>query len=661
MVLAATVQVASAGLLVVQALWLADAVAGVVAGAPADSVLLPGLVVAATLAGRGLLAGLAARSADRAATRVMRQLRGAALDRIDRVGLRGESPADLATLLTSGLDQLDGYLVRYLPQLLGTAAVTPLLLVVVFTQDVISGVTMALTLPLVPFFMALVGWTTQRLSDERIARMRRLGDQVLDLIAGLPTLRALGRAAPQSARVEALGQAYRTSTNSVLRIAFLSGFVLEFLTTLSVALVAVGIGMRLVFGELDLQTGLAVLILAPEVYLPLRLVGQHYHASTDGIAAAAAALELLDDAPGVDDDLGAGLDTRASTGLTPARADQTTPAAVRSEAAVRTEAAVRKETELPPVTAVAWHEVSVHHPGPTRATPWRLTGRARAGQVSALVGENGSGKSTALAVLLGLTSGDHGRVVLEAAGNQPVPDGPCREATTGPGDPGAGHTGFDHPGAGETGDDPELTEVTLTASVLPAWHAQVAWVPQHPVVVAGSMAENVELLNPGVTQDELDAVAGPAGLESTIATHGWHAPIGTGGLGLSAGQRQRLALARALVRVNRGARVLLLDEPSAHLDPDTERVVLALLRSVAARGLVVVVVAHRPALVHAADQVIEVSAERLAADVAAPADQACRADQAGDAGDTDQAGRTDQAGPKSSQSHAVRFEPRGAR
>ncbi len=536
MILAGLLQVASGAVLAAQALVLAHAVAGVVGGRPASTVVLPAFWLALALGVRATLAAVAARFADRAATLVVRQLRSAVLDHVEQVGLGGRSAADLGTLVTSGLDQLDGYLVRYLPQLLATALVTPILLVVVFTQDVISGLIMAVTLPLVPFFMALVGWTTQKLSDDRMTRMRRLGDQVLDLVAGLPTLRALGRALPQAARVRAAGDAYRASTSKVLQVAFLSGFVLELLTTISVALVAVGIGMRLVFGEMSLTTGLAVLILAPEVYLPLRLVGQHFHASTDGIAAAAAALAVLEeDAP------------------EGSKAEQ--PRAVTH------------------VVEVRWENVSIAQPSRGGSAPHALTGSARAGQVSALVGPNGAGKSSAVAALLGLRAPSTGRVVLVGT---------------------------------EAG---EPAEVDVREADLNEWRAQVAWVPQHPGLFPGTLRENVELFVPGVSDTELLAVQGEAGLDSVLAElpAGWHTMLGADGVGLSAGQRQRLALARALIMVRRGARVLILDEPSAHLDAATEEIVLNLVSAAARAGLLVLLVAHRASLVAVADQVIDVA------------------------------------------------------
>src|SRR5690606_28593258 len=172
---------------------------------------------------------------------------------------------------------------------------TPATLAVVLGLDLVAAVTIAVTLPLVPLFMWLIGVMTQRYAARRLATMQRLGHQLLDLLAGLPTLRALGRERGPAGQVRRLGDDHRRATMSTLRVAFLSGAVLELLTTLSVALVAVGVGFRLVYGMLDLTTALAVLVLAPEVYLPLRQVGAHFHASVDGVAAAERAFAVLEE------------------------------------------------------------------------------------------------------------------------------------------------------------------------------------------------------------------------------------------------------------------------------------------------------------------------------------------------------------------------------
>ncbi|UER53906.1 thiol reductant ABC exporter subunit CydD [Kineosporiaceae bacterium SCSIO 59966] len=532
--LAAALQVGNAALVVVQAFLLGDALAGVVTGsATAASVGTAVAWLVLVVGARALLAGAQERFAHRAAVDVVAELRGALVDHLAAAGpaaLHGRTAA-LTTLATRGLDALDGYLVRYLPQLLATALVTPALLAVVLTQDLLSAVLMAVTLPLVPLFMALVGWTTRSRARVRMARMERLGEQLLDLVAGLPTLRALGRELDQAARVRAVGEAYRRSTSAVLRQAFLSSLVLELFTTLAVALVAVGIGLRLVSGDLDLRTGLVVLVLAPEVYLPLRMVGQHFHASADGIAAAGEALDVL-----------AG----------PVRRAGTVPA--------------------PAVGGIRFEAVGVEHPGRAVTAPADLDLELVPGRVTALVGDSGAGKSTAVEVLLGLRRPDAGRVLVVP------PDG---------------------------GPPVDLAEVDPDA-----WRSRLAWVPQRPVLVPDTLAGNVRLVAPDATDDEVRAAAAQAGLDEVVDTlpGGWQTALGAGGSGLSAGQRQRVALARALLRVARGAHVVVLDEPTAHLDAGSERLPLDVIARLRDAGCAVLVVAHRPALVAAADDVVTVRA-----------------------------------------------------
>lgn len=537
-VLTAALGIATAALVVVQALLLALVIAGVaMEGRTFGEVRVPLLLLVLVIGGRSVLAWAQDRFGHRAATTVVAQLRGRVVERATALGptaLEGDAGPAITTLTTRGLDALDGYLVRYLPQLLLAATVTPAVLVVVWWHDLIAGLTILLTLPLVPLFMAMVGWATQAAADRRLRTLQRLGAQVLDLVSGLPTLRALGREAGQATRVREAGDAYRRATMRTLRSAFLSALVLESLTTLSVALVAVGIGLRLVYGELDLRTGLAVLVMAPEVYLPLRMVGVHYHASVDGLAAAGEAFALLEREP-------------AEPGTVPAPDLRT--CRIRLEG------------------------VGIVHTGRHRATPSGLDLTVDPGEVIALTGPSGVGKSSAVLALLGLHRPDTGRVLVEPLA-----------------------------GAGGQGGGPAYEVAELAPGT---WFAQVTWVPQRPLIVPGTLAENVRLAAPGTGDDQLHLVAGRTGLQEVVAElpQGWSTPIGQGGVGLSAGQRQRLALARALLRP---APLVVLDEPTAHLDPATEQIVHATITRLRAAGHLVVLVAHRPALVALADRRVDV-------------------------------------------------------
>jgi len=488
------------------------------------------------VAARAALSWCQERYAVRAAASTVAELREALVVHATALGPRWRGSARgtrLTTLATTGLDALEPYFVRYVPQLLLTAVVTPLLVVVVLGLDWVSGLVVIVTLPLVPLFMVLVGRLTQGVSERRLASLQRLGAQLLDLVAGLPTLRAFGRAEGPRERVRALGDANRRATMGTLRIAFLSGMVLELLTTLSVAIVAVSIGLRLVDGHMDLATGLTVLVLAPEVYLPLRQVGAQFHASTDGIAAASAAFEVLEE-----------------------------PVASRGAATVDLAGA-----------HLVLDDVGVEAPGRGVLAPAGLSLTLGRGESVALVGANGAGKSTAVQVLLGLVAPTSGAAwVVDARG--------------------------------------ERTAVTdLDPAAL--W-AQVAWVPQRPHLAPGTLREAV--LGPRTPAADDDArlaeAARLAALDDVVAAlpDGWATRVGRGGLGLSVGQRQRVALAAALVSRRP---VVVLDEPTAHLDDASEDAVVRTVRALRDEGRAVLVVAHRPALVAACDRAVDVRSSPL--------------------------------------------------
>lgn len=525
-VLTAAFGVVIAALVVCQALLLAHALGGAVHDGATLDELGPTIGwLAVVVVARVVVTSGQERFAHRAATATITELREQVVDHAVALGPRwlasGEGPA-VVTLATRGLDNLAPYFVRYLPQLLLTATVTPAVLLVVLGLDWISAAILFAVLPLVPIFMILVGRLTQGRSERGLVAMQRLGAQVLDLLAGLPTLRAHGRARGQGARVRALGDAHREASMGTLRIAFLSGMVLELLTTLSVALVAVAIGLRLVNGDLGLTTGIAVLVLAPEVFLPLRQVGAQFHAAADGVAAAAQAFAVLE---------------------TPVPPSGTRPA-----------------PDLRTAT-VALAGVSVRTAG--GRTPDTLDLELRPGTVVALRGPSGVGKTTAVDVLLGLVRPDEGAVLV----------GPL-----------------------------DLQDIDLAT-----FWSQVTWLPQRPVLEPGTIAS--------IVGRESGEAASLTGLDEVLATlpDGWQTQIGRGGAGLSLGQRQRVALTRALVS---DAPLVILDEPTAHLDAAGEAVVLESVRVLRDAGRTVLLVAHRHSLLACADVVVEV---RSGADDVVPA------------------------------------------
>ncbi len=530
----------TAVLVVAQAFLISGAVSAVISdGAGPASVR--GLVMAlgGVVVARALVVLLQELHAHRSAAGTIVELRRLVLEHAARLGPRWQAlhGAGTATLLTRALDDLEPYFTRYLPQLVLAATVTPATVLVLITQDWPAAVAVVCTLPLIPIFMILIGRMTQSVSQERLEAMKVLGDQVLDLISGLPTLKALGREQGPTERVRALGRAYRRTTMSTLRIAFLSGAVLEFITTLSVAIIAVEIGFRLVAGRMDLFTGLLVLMVAPEVYQPLRQVGFQFHASANGVAAAESVFEVLE---------------------TPVPSRGTLPAPDLRTATIELDA-------VSVAARGAW-------------APAGLSATIRPGGLVALTGPSGAGKTTTTQVLLGLLPADRGRVRV-------VPDGEGPD------------------GAVDLG---EIDPVT--------WWEQIAWVPQRPTITPGTVLDNVL---PGTAPDASQTVPGSVveasqatGFDEVVAglPQGWDTLVGSGGVGLSVGQRQRLALTRALCST---APLVVMDEPTAHLDAASEAHVLSGVRALHASGRTVVVIAHRPALIALAEQTVPVTSEPM--------------------------------------------------
>ncbi|MEV5743301.1 thiol reductant ABC exporter subunit CydD [Microbispora rosea] len=367
-----------AGLLV---LVQAELLAGVLSGRFAVAALLP---LALVVGCRGLLGWAQGVLAGRAATALKSALRRLLLGRVEGFGPAYRS-GELVTLAGRGLDALDPYLTGYLPSV-AVAGIVPLAVVVrLFVADLATAVIVVLTLPLIPIFGALVGWTTKTVTERQWRALSRLGGHFLDVVRGLPTLRAFGRARYQASVIREVAEAHRAATMRTLRVAFLSSLVLELVASLSLALVAVPVGLRLLSGSLDLRTALLVLLLAPEAYLPLRAMGTRFHAAMEGVAAADEAFAVIN---------------------SPQETGQETAPAGASRGAGRA-----SRDGGPP--EIRLEDVTVRYPGREETALDRVSLVIRPGERVAIVGPSGAGKSTLLHLLLGFVTPSEGRVLVD--------------------------------------------------------------------------------------------------------------------------------------------------------------------------------------------------------------------------------------------------------
>lgn len=516
------VGVATALLILAQAWLLSRGVSSVFAAHHLDGVAMWCGLLAAVFCGRACLAWLQESLAHRASASVKSQLRRDILQaRLSRPTDATMPSGTLISLMTTGLDALDGYYSKYLPQLVLAVIVPVVLATAIGLNDLTSVVIVVVTIPLIPVFMALIGWRTEAAVAKRFKVATRLANHFADLVAGLPTLQVFGRARAQLEGLRRTEAANRSETMRTLRISFLSSFILELLATLSVALVAVTVGFRVAAGGMDLRTSLFILILAPEVFLPVRQVGVLFHDAADGMAAAEVSFGLIESGR---------------------------PTAPKSDVEIAS------PREVPVVISGLTHT----YEGTDRAAPDGLSLRIEPGSVVALVGHSGGGKTTALSCLLGFIDPDSGSILVG---------------------------------------DREL--IGADESVWQSWRRQLAYVPQVPAMMAGTVAENIRL----GCSDAPEAMLRDALDRCGAAAIPLNKRIDDDAEGLSAGERRRVALARALVRVEQAeAGLLVLDEPTAGLDADTEATVLEAVR---ASGASVLVVSHRRNIIAAADVVVD--------------------------------------------------------
>ena len=523
--------IAMALLVLLQATLLARVIARSFAGASLDDVSRDLVLVVSVFAARGLLAWAFELAGRRGAIGVLSQLRLELVEkrlRHEPSALDGAESAEVSTVAVQGIEPLEAYFGRFLPQLVLALVVPVAVIAWIVRIDATSALVMLLTLPLVPVFMVLIGRHTHRKTQARARALTLLATHFLDVVRGLPTLRAYNRGPAQARSIAEASEQYRATTMKTLRVAFLSGAVLELAATLGIALVAVTVGVRLVDGGIDYEAALTVLLLAPELYLPLRNLGAQYHASADGVAVAERLLELTES----------------------------------SKREPRERSTRRPTTDS---SVVRLEGVSYAYPARAGQVLDDIDLELCAGETVALVGPSGSGKSTLAAIVLGLAEPTAGRVLVDGS---------------------------------------ERADGDLAA-----WRRQVAWVPQRATIFSGTVADNIRLADPDADDERVRTAARLVGADVFIEElpRGYETAVGDGGRPLSAGQAQRIALARAFVR---DAKLVVLDEPTANLDPANADAVADAVQQLS-EGRTVLVIAHRPELATRADRIVRLEAGKV--------------------------------------------------
>jgi thiol reductant ABC exporter CydD subunit len=527
----------AAGLTVAQATLLAGVISRVAmshASLGSQSGSLAALAI--VFGGRALVAGGFELSGRLAAARVLAELRHrvAAQLLLVRPGRSGrERTGQLAAAAVQGVDGLEAYFAGYLPSLMLAVAVPIAVLIWVTPLDPVVALIFAVTIPVLILFMILIGVGAQARTRRRWQALALLSSHFLDVVRGLETLRAHRRELAQGAILAEVGERYREETMGTLRLAFVSALVLELCAMLGTGLAAATIGVQLAAGHLQLDAGLTVLLLAPELYGPLRQVGQQFHATADGLAAAGQLLDVLDEPPAL------------------AQRSAETPPASRPD---------------PRRRPVRLQGVSFSYPGADSEVLSGLEMTLQPGEFVAVVGPSGAGKSTLAALILRLVDPDAGRV--------------------------------------------SCGGIDLRSFAADAWRAQTAWVPQRATLFADTLAANIALAAPRADGPEIVRAAHEAGLRDLVERlpDGLSTRIGDGGRRLSAGEAQRVGLARAFLA---DAALVVLDEPTANLDAAVAaQVSEAIVRL--ARGRTLLMITHDVELAARADRVVELVEGQLA-------------------------------------------------
>ncbi|OEF97620.1 thiol reductant ABC exporter subunit CydD [Desulfuribacillus alkaliarsenatis] len=494
----------------------------------------------AVFIGRGTISYGNSRLSSRLATIVKGSIRERLLVKLSKTEpgqLFRHKTGQIISVMTDAIDHLDGYYSRYLPQLLQAAIIPPMILIVVFSFNIYSGLIMLVTAPLIPVFMVIIGNMADKKARQQMDSLVRFSGHFLDVLQGLATLKIFGRSKQQRQKIVEMSNNFRDTTMDVLKIAFLSALMLEILATISTAMIAVEVGLRLVYGHLTFHTAFFILLLAPELYLPLKNLGSSFHTGRNSIAAAEKVWDVLDES-----------DVKPVWG--------------ESDFAVADEQWQRNKRP----GAIAIENVSFSYMEHIPVLK-NINLNINAGERIAIIGRSGSGKTTLLKVLLGLIPPSEGRIL--------------------------------------------INDIPLSSFKEDVWRANVAYVSQEPYLFSGTVAENIAIGREDASTQDIMMAGQLAGVDRFVKelSRGYDTPVGEGGRGLSGGEKQRVALARAFLKQ---APIVILDEPTAGLDVETEHFLQQAMETLCQQATVITV-AHRLQTVMKADRIILLTDGEIAA------------------------------------------------